>query len=174
MRLVAACLLSAAAFLAPAGDYTAYGGGFADGAAVPVSEAIAAFESPTDTPALFSGRITEVCQAKGCWMVLEHEGRTARVMFGNDAFFLPRDASGCAVVHGVLARKQLTPAQARHLGEDGGKGLPVDPVEYRIVADGVRVVDAVAQTVELEGRIAGKPADLLAGMTGSARFKSVP
>ena len=35
-------------------------------------------------------------------------------------------------------------------------------------------VDAVAQTVELEGRIAGKPADLLAGMTGSARFKSVP
>lgn len=35
-------------------------------------------------------------------------------------------------------------------------------------------VDAVAQTVELEGRIAGKPADLLAGMTGAARFKSAP
>lgn len=32
-------------------------------------------------------------------------------------------------------------------------------------------VDAVAQTVELEGRIDGKPAELLAGMTGTARFK---
>lgn len=32
-------------------------------------------------------------------------------------------------------------------------------------------VDAVAQTVELEGRIDGKPAELLAGMTGIARFK---
>jgi membrane fusion protein (multidrug efflux system) len=35
-------------------------------------------------------------------------------------------------------------------------------------------VDAVAQTVELEGRIDGKHADLLSGMTGSARFKSAP
>ena len=35
-------------------------------------------------------------------------------------------------------------------------------------------VDAVAQTVELEGRIDGKPTELLAGMTGNARFKSAP
>lgn len=35
-------------------------------------------------------------------------------------------------------------------------------------------VDAVAQTVELEGVITGKPAELLAGMTGTARFKSTP
>ena len=35
-------------------------------------------------------------------------------------------------------------------------------------------VDAVAQTVELEGRINGKPTELLAGMTGTARFKSAP
>jgi RND family efflux transporter MFP subunit len=31
-------------------------------------------------------------------------------------------------------------------------------------------VDAVAQTVELEGRVDGRPAELLAGMTGIARF----
>ena len=82
MRLVAACLLSAAAFLAHAGDYTAYGEAFADGAAVPVSEAIAAFDSHEGSPGIFTGRITEVCQMKGCWMVLEHEGQSARVMFG--------------------------------------------------------------------------------------------
>ncbi len=35
-------------------------------------------------------------------------------------------------------------------------------------------VDAVAQTVELEGRISSKATDLLAGMTGTARFKSAP
>ena len=61
-------------------------------------------------------------------------------MFGNDDFFLPKDASGSAVVHGVLARKQLSPEQVKHFAEDGGKGLAVDPVEYRIVADGVRLV----------------------------------
>ena len=35
-------------------------------------------------------------------------------------------------------------------------------------------VDAVAQTVELEGRIAGKNPELLSGMTGLARFKAQP
>ena len=35
-------------------------------------------------------------------------------------------------------------------------------------------VDAVAQTVELEGRISGEHVELLAGMTGTARFPSTP
>ena len=35
-------------------------------------------------------------------------------------------------------------------------------------------VDAVAQTVELEARIDGKPAELLAGMSGIARFQFKP
>jgi multidrug efflux pump subunit AcrA (membrane-fusion protein) len=35
-------------------------------------------------------------------------------------------------------------------------------------------VDAVAQTVELEARIDGKPAELLAGMSGIARFPFSP
>ena len=35
-------------------------------------------------------------------------------------------------------------------------------------------VDAVAQTVELEGRIEGKNPELLGGMTGLARFKAQP
>lgn len=142
MRLLATCLLSAAALLAHAGSPSTYGKPFADGAAVPVSQAIAAFDAHAGKAGRFSGRITEVCQAKGCWMMLEHEGQTARVMFGNDAFFLPKDASGSAVVHGLLERKQLTPEQAKHLADDAGKGLAVDPVEYRIVADGVRLVAA--------------------------------
>jgi multidrug efflux pump subunit AcrA (membrane-fusion protein) len=35
-------------------------------------------------------------------------------------------------------------------------------------------VDAVAQTLELEARIDGRPSGLLAGMTGIARFKPAP
>ena len=142
MRLLATCLLSAAALLAHAAAPASFGKPFADGTAVPVSQAIAAFGAHAGKAGRFSGRITEVCQAKGCWMMLEHEGQAARVMFGNDEFFLPKDASGSAVVHGVLARKQLTPEQVRHLADDAGKGLAVEPVEYRIVADGVRLLGA--------------------------------
>lgn len=144
MRILGACLLSTIALFAHAGGSTStYGKPFADGPAVLVSQAIASFDAHAGQPGRFSGRITEVCQAKGCWMMLEHEGKVARVMFGNHAFFLPKDTSGTAMVYGVLERKQLTPEQAGHLGADSSKGLAVDPVEYRIAAEGVRVADAL-------------------------------
>jgi hypothetical protein len=121
---------------AAAGGPASYGKPLPQGASTPVSQAIAAFDAHAGKPARFSGRITQVCQTKGCWMVLEDDGRTARVMFGEHAFYLPKDSAGRAEVHGVLSRKELTPAQVQHLQEDA-KGLPVSPVEYRIVADGV-------------------------------------
>ena len=145
MRLFSAFFLFAlalSALSAQAGEAVSYGEAFADGPAVPVSEAIAGFDAHAGEPRRFSGRITEVCQAKGCWMMLEDDGQVARVMFGDHAFFLPKDAQGTAVVHGVLERKELTPEQVEHLAGDSAKGMAVEPVEYRIVADGVRVAGA--------------------------------
>ena len=52
--------------------------------------------------------------------------------------------------------------------EETGKTYPA-----KITAINARV-DAVAQTVELEAGIEGRPSELLAGMTGVARFNSVP
>lgn len=138
MRLIVTGLLAAAAFLAHAAEFTPYGQPFADGTAVPVSEAIAGFDAHAGKAGLYSGRITKVCQAMGCWMMLEHEGQAARVMFGEDDFFIPKDSTGTAVVHGVLGRKELIPAQMEHLSRDG-KDATVEAVEYRIVADGVRL-----------------------------------
>ena len=72
-------------------------------------------------------------------MMLEDDGQVARVMFGDHAFEIPKDTTGHAVVHGVLTRKTLTPAQVEHLASDSGKGLAVEPVEYRITADGIEI-----------------------------------
>ena len=129
-------LLSAAAYAATA---TSYGNPLPAGETVPVSQAIDAFDLHADRAQRFSGRITEVCQAKGCWMMLEDDGKAARVMFGDHDFDIPKDTTGTAVVHGVLTRKQLTPAQAEHLGDDSASGVAVEPVEYRITADGIEV-----------------------------------
>ena len=146
MRFLLAALLFATFIPAAwAAGVTLHGEAFVDGPAVPVSEAIAAFDAHAGAPRLFSGRITEVCQAKGCWMMLEHGGETARVMFGDHAFFLPRDTRGAAVVHGVLERKELSAEQVEHFRKDGASASPVSPVEYRIVAHGVRVEAPAAQ-----------------------------
>ena len=139
MRLPAAILLSAVAFVASAGGPASYGEAFEDGPAVPVSEALARFDELAGEPTRFSGRITGVCQKMGCWMMLEDDGQAVRVKFGDHAFFLPKDQTGSAVVHVVLERKELTPEQVQHFAGDSPTGLAPEPVEYRIIADGVRV-----------------------------------
>lgn len=140
MRQLAILVLSAAAAFAHAGGgVVAHGQPMPEGEAVPVSVAIAGFEAHAGTPRRFSGRITEVCQTKGCWMMLEDDGQAARVMFGKHDFFIAKDTAGSAVVHGVLERKALTPEQVEHFTGDGASGLPAAPVEYRIVADGIEI-----------------------------------
>jgi hypothetical protein len=142
-RILVPFLLLAVAGFVQAGEPARFGKALPDTAAVPVAEAVAAFDLHAGKPQRYSGRIAQVCQAEGCWMVLEDDGRSARVMFKDHAFLIPKDSRGQAQVVGVLSRKELTPEQVEHLREDG-KGLEVSPVEYRILAEGVEIEAAPA------------------------------
>lgn len=72
--------------------------------------------------AAFSGRITQVCQKQGCWLVLTgEEGGFARVAMHDHAFSVPKDASGPAVVYGTLSEKVNDKAEIDHLVKDGAK-----------------------------------------------------
>ena len=107
-------------------------------AAVPISVAAADTDAYVGKANRFSGRITEVCQKEGCWMMLEDDGQVARVMMHDHAFAIPKDASGPAEVYGVLSVKQLSKEAAEHLAEDGNGILPPER-EIRIDATGVRI-----------------------------------
>lgn len=143
MRLLVpalSALLLAAAPAAGAGEAGSFGKPLpATGEAVPVSVAAADPEAYAGGPRRFSGRITEVCQKEGCWMMLEDGGHAARVMMRDHAFTVPKTASGTAEVYGVLSVKQLSEAAAKHLAEDAGGDAPVPTQELRIQADGVRI-----------------------------------
>lgn len=92
----------------------------------------------------FEGRVTEVCQNRGCWLVLADGDRHARVFTGH-RFFLPRDFQGEAVVFGRLGKRTLSEAFAKHLAEDGGRDpdeVSGEQVEYRIDARSIRLLPA--------------------------------
>jgi hypothetical protein len=112
------------------------------GAAIPDGEATgiaaAATSAPTGEPALYTGRITEVCQKQGCWLVLEQDGQSARVMVKDHAFAVPKDATGEAIVLGVLEVQPVDAAEAEHLAADGA-AAPAER-ELRIVATAVRIL----------------------------------
>lgn len=147
MRLILAIALCAAAAIAHGGDAKSYGQAIPAGKAVPISSAVAAHESHVGKPQRYSGRITEVCQKEGCWMVLEDNGQSARVMMREHKFSVPKDASGVAEVYGVLSREQLSPEAVKHMQEESKNGLPVSDVEYRIVADGVEIAAPTSEVM---------------------------
>ena len=92
---------------------------------------------------LLSGKIGQVCQAKGCWMMLIDGDQAVRVKFGDHAFFLPKDIAGKALVLGRFERKEMTEAQARHMAEDAGQNpdsVDGPQVEWRLEARSVLVM----------------------------------
>ena len=104
----------------------------------------AAVDRPEDAGRLaIEGRITQVCQKKGCWVVLAQDEAMIRVMARDHGFFLPKDASGRAIAHGRIERRTLSAGQVEHMVEEDGAdaGLRENPVEVRLVADGVELVD---------------------------------
>jgi len=69
------------------------------------------------------GKISSVCQKKGCWMELDlGSGKTMRVTFKDYKFFVPKDASGkTAIVDGMVYNDTLSVDDQKHYAEDAGK-----------------------------------------------------
>lgn len=98
-----------------------------------------------DRTVTVEGRVSRVCQMKGCWMELVPAGadRGIRITFKDYAFFVPTDSSGArARLEGKFERNTFSKADADHLIAEG-VALTRNP-------DGTATeVSFVAQAVEL-------------------------
>lgn len=93
------------------------------------------------------GTITEVCQAKGCWMKVRLEDeQEVFVKFKNYGFFVPTDAAGKEVVmNGQAFVEEMSVSDQKHYAED--KGATQEEIQkikspkrtLRFEADGVRI-----------------------------------
>lgn len=133
-------LLIALLALSPTAFAANYGAPMPVGDNVDIVAAAADPAAYAGKPQRFSGRITQVCQKEGCWVVLEQEGQSARVMAKDHGFAVPKDAKGQAVAYGVLEAEAITEEQAKHLVEDDGAKAPAAR-ELRIVATAIEIID---------------------------------
>jgi hypothetical protein len=91
------------------------------------------------------GTITEVCQAKGCWMTLDlGNDELMRVKFKDYGFFVPKDAAGkTAIMKGVVKNEIVGVDELKHLAEDAGRSekeinaIDKPKEELTFVAEGV-------------------------------------
>jgi hypothetical protein len=65
------------------------------------------------------GRITEVCQSAGCWMVIAEGDQSMRVMMKDHAFAVDKGIAGqdCQV-EGLVTVRELDPEFVKHLEEE--------------------------------------------------------
>lgn len=115
------------------------------GDAISLKQAIAQLEAGEMTGDVkVAGQVTEVCQAKGCWMILVDGDSYARVTFKDYGFFVPIETSmQQSLVYGQISELHLSEDQAHHFDEDAGakSTLKLDGAtkEYSIVASSVQL-----------------------------------
>jgi hypothetical protein len=124
-----------------------FGAGLTLGQISELDEIISRPEDYSDGPVLVSGKVSEVCQRKGCWMILRGEEAETRVTFKDYGFFVPKNCSGrVAYVEGEVQREVISERLARHYAEESSLGHP-DEIQgaqevVSFVASGVRLVSS--------------------------------
>ncbi len=97
----------------------------------------------------FSATVTDVCQAKGCWMKLKlKDDSETMVRFKDYGFFVPKDIAGKeVVVSGIAFVQKMSVADQKHFAKDGGKSeaeiekITVPKITYGFEAVGVLLKD---------------------------------
>ena len=118
-----------------------------EGKAITLKAAIAQLDSDTEQLFKIEGQITEVCQVKGCWMILVDGDSYARVKFEDYGFFVPIETSmQRSLVYGVLTEQVLSGAQAEHFAKDAGAQSTLK------LKGEVREFSSMARSVQIEDR----------------------
>ena len=82
----------------------------------PLTEALDDLQEFEGEGLLVCGEVTEVCQGKGCWMVVECGDSHIRVEFKDYGFFVPWDSKGKKVrMQGTIGPKKISEAMAEHM-----------------------------------------------------------
>ena len=95
---------------------------------MPIDKLLASGDKYVNKTVQVKGKITEVCQAMGCWVMLAdpESGKAVRIKVNEDEFTFPKDAAGkTAIAEGKFTKREMTKEQAiaaaKHEAEEQGK-----------------------------------------------------
>lgn len=128
-----------------------FGEAFQPDGAVAQSEMARKMEGRDSVMLKVAGTVQEVCQVKGCWMVVTSEGsdeEPVMVRFKDYGFFVPKDIAGRKVIMDGLAFREVTSVEElRHYAEDAGKtkeeieAITEPKEEMKFLASGVFLLE---------------------------------
>jgi len=126
-------------------DWDLFGQDFVDGKTLPLADAVARGPELLGQTVTVEGRVSEVCQKAGCWMVLSDDDLHVRIYMKDHAFSVDKGGAGrTGLVHGVLGQRQVDADEVAHYADETREGgvVPEKAAEgptYEIVASAVRL-----------------------------------
>ena len=115
-----------------------------------MSDVLTQLKDVEEVTTAMKAKVSEVCQAKGCWMTLVDQSTKTEFMvkFHDYGFFVPKDIGGREVIVEGKAYKEVTPVdELRHYAEDAGKSpeeiaaISEPKEEWKFMATGVLLLD---------------------------------
>lgn len=123
--------------------WTHYGEAFALAEVVPAHELLADPAAFAGKTVRVEGRVADVCQKAGCWMVLTEDEKMIRVTMKDHKFAVAKDGAGrTASVEGLLVEKKRDAKDVEHFASEAGDPSLVPEKQagersFELVATGV-------------------------------------
>ena len=102
-----------------------------------------AFEGKT---VRLQGRVTDVCQKAGCWMVMTDDTNHLRITMKDHAFAVDKQGAGSdCIVEGIVKSKAVDPAEVAHFKSESTEGAVIPEEQatsdktWELVASGVKM-----------------------------------
>ena len=137
----------------PKGDGKTFGAGVADQAsAQEFGSVMGQLDSVQTMNVTMKGKVTNVCQKKGCWMKITDPANASTdemfVQFEDYGFFMPKDLAGHTIImEGKAYTDTTSVAELKHFAEDEKKSeeeiaaITEPSIEKKFMATGVNIVD---------------------------------
>ena len=145
LSLFVAAIIAAAPALAFQKASKHFGEPFTKAKTVALKDVISSVEKYADKSVKVEGTIQDVCQNKGCWLVLTDGKNSMRVTFKDYGFFVPKDSMGKKVVlEGLVEKKTIDEDAAQHYASESK--TKVDPSTIKGPQE---IITMVASAVEI-------------------------
>jgi hypothetical protein len=123
-----------------------FGAAFTDAKKVALADVLADVDKFAESSIKIEGTIKDVCQQKGCWLVVTDGKREMRVSFKDYGFFVPKDVKDRKVVlEGLVSKKTITEGAAQHYASES-----TDSVDPSTIQGPQQIVAMVATGVEID------------------------
>jgi hypothetical protein len=164
-------------------DFQDFGAPFTVEELLPASQLLG---TPTDyvgKTVRVEGKVSDVCQKKGCWLVISDADKHMRITTKDHAFFVNKQGAGSnCEIEGEVISREVDPDRTAHFESESAEGAPIpekeaiDNTVYEIVASSIRfykeAAPAEAEAAPAEAEAA--PAEAEAAPAEAAPAEAAP